>query len=122
MNSVFTNDSLPEPDFNFINKHFKKKAIAQKQIVHIQTTSKSQERIRKIENVFEYQRNLAIQIQMMNNKLDASTLRQIEEGCIDDLSLEKLESFIRIYPRENEVKKLECKLFEVGLRSFSQGL
>jgi hypothetical protein len=56
---------------------------------------------------------------MMNNKLDANTLRQVEEGCIDDLSLEKLESFVRIYPKENEVKRLESKLAEVGLMSFS---
>ena len=56
---------------------------------------------------------------MINNKLDTNTLRLIDEGCIDELSLEKLESFISIYPKDNEMKKLETKLFEVGLRSFS---
>lgn len=59
---------------------------------------------------------------MMNNKLNADVLRQIDDGCIDELSLEKLESFIRIYPKELEIKKLEIKLAEVGIKSFSQGL
>ena len=122
MSSVFTNESLPEPDYNFLSKHFKKRAAAPKPVIQIQPQPKSQERIRKIENVFEYQRNLAIQLQMINNKLDANALRQIDEGCIDDLSQEKLESFVRIYPKESENKKLESKLAEVGIKSFQQGL
>lgn len=122
MSSVFTLDSLPDSDYNFLSKHFKKKAVAQKAVSQVQPQPKSQERVRKIENVFEYQRNLAIQLQMINNKLDANALRQIDEGCIDDLSLEKLDSFVRIYPKEAEQKKLESKLAEVGLKSFAQGL
>lgn len=109
---------MPDPDYDFLSKHFKKKVVTAKPVIQAQAKPKSQERLRKIENVFDFQRNLAIQLQMINNKLDANTLRQIDEGCIDELSQEKLESFVRIYPKENEVKKLETKLAEVGINSF----
>ena len=49
-------------------------------------------------------------------------MRLIDEGCIDSLPLEKLESFISIYPKEEEVKRFSSKLQEAGFHSFVQGV
>jgi len=52
--SIFSHNSLPESDNDFLRKHFKKKTVINKPVNQVPPQPKSQERIRKIENVFEY--------------------------------------------------------------------
>jgi hypothetical protein len=60
----------------------------------------------KLQSIFDHQRQIVIQTVLRGNRINEGVLRLIDDGDIQKVSPEQLQSLISIYPSEKELESL----------------
>lgn len=77
---------------------------------------------KKIEELFDYQRAIAIQTAVHHYSLSSDQfLSLVTNGDLQSLTLESLEAFERVLPRPHEVQKIREAVIKQGCDSIEEG-
>ncbi|CDW80195.1 UNKNOWN [Stylonychia lemnae] len=100
-----------------INDHFQRKP----QTVKAATKIEDKQQLKIIDNLFEYQRSILIQTALMKYQFNSPHfLSMIENGKIENILTEQLETFVKILPRQNELQKLKETILSEGYINYEE--
>ena len=85
--------------------------------------SLSKDRKKQLKDIFKYQRAIVIQTSVIRGKIGPALYELIDKGKIHELQrLDILETFLSVYPKDDEVKMLYARMKSLGVNSFYEAL